>query len=39
MVPKTNIEPGLIYMPKTILAQFEVEPGDKVLVKPILEPT
>jgi hypothetical protein len=39
MVAKANIEPGYIYMPKNILAQFEVDPGDKVLVKPILEPT
>lgn len=31
---KSNVAVGTIQMPKPIMAQFEVQPGDKVLVKP-----
>jgi len=39
MVEKSNIEHGKIAIPKGIMTQFEVRPGDKVLVKPILHPS
>ena len=39
VVGKPNVPPGHIQMPKNILAQFEVTPGNKVLIKPLLEPT
>jgi hypothetical protein len=35
VVVKPNVTSGTIQMPKQIMAQFEVAPGDKVLVKPI----
>ncbi len=38
MVEKSNIEHGKIAIPKGIMAQFEISPGDRVLVKPILHP-
>lgn len=31
---KANVASGTIQMPKQIMAQFEVNPGDKVLIKP-----
>lgn len=39
MVLKNNIPHGKIAFPKAILSQFEVLPGDKVLVKPMLYPS
>lgn len=38
VVVKSNVASGTIQLPKQIMAQFEVEPGDKVLVKPVLNP-
>lgn len=38
VVVKPNVAPGTIQIPKQIMAQFEVVPGDKVLVKPVLDP-
>lgn len=32
---KSNVSPGTILIPKAIMAQFEVRPGDKVLIKPM----
>jgi hypothetical protein len=39
MTIRANIDPGKIAMPKGIMAQFEVSPGEKVLVKPIIHPS
>jgi len=39
MVVKPNVPAGSILIPKQIMDQFEVEPGENVLVKPILEPS
>ena len=38
MAAKANVPPGKIQMPPHLMEQFKVEPGDKVLVKPIIEP-
>lgn len=32
---KASVAPGTIQIPKAIMAQFEVNPGDKVLIKPM----
>lgn len=32
---KAGVEPGTLQLPKAIMDQFEVETGDKVLVKPV----
>jgi len=39
MLIKPNVDPGVIMVPKAIMEQFEVADGEKVLVKPILEPS
>ena len=39
MVIKANVDHGKVAIPKGIMAQFEIETGDKVLVKPILYPS
>lgn len=38
MVVKPNVATGTIQMPKQMMAQFEISPGDKVLIKPVLNP-
>ncbi len=38
LMAKPNIFPGKIQIPKPIMDQFKLKPGDKVLVKPILHP-
>lgn len=38
MQSKANVSPETILIPKGIMEAFEVAPGDKVLVKPILNP-
>jgi len=38
MTVKANLSADAIQIPKEIMTQFEVGPGDKVLVKPILSP-
>ena len=38
MSTKANNDERKVFMPKNIMAQFEMSPGDRVLVKPILYP-
>lgn len=38
MVVKNNVGDDKVQIPKQIMAQFEVSPGDKVLIKPIHNP-
>ena len=36
---KNNVEAGTIAIPKSIMSQFEVNTGEKVLIKPIIHPS
>lgn len=39
MLAKANVTEGTIQIPKHIMAQFEVAEGEKVLIKPIINPS
>lgn len=38
LVVKPNVEAGKLLMPRAIMDRFQVTPGDKVLIKPLLHP-